>query len=281
MPKKITKILTISIVVLAIGFRIYLAKTTKKTEPMVAADAVVASPELSEEQTTEANALAAESGYGLNFNGKQSLKIPHSSALNVQTGAFAIDFWLKPNSSSAGYNGIISKSGYVSPKDGVTIFFEDGSNRIYFQIGDGKTQAVLLSNSIFAAGSWWHVVCQRRADGSLEIYRNSVLDSAPGAIYTSSPDNIHDLYFAQWSDVVNPNQSNIKIDEVRWYNKELSQAEIATHYNGGKANRGMAETGLQGGWHFSENAGTTAADYSGNNLTGELEDGATWSAGKN
>ena len=65
------------------------------------------------------------------------------------------------------------------------------------------------------------------------------------------------------------------IDEVRVYNKTLSNAEILAHYNSGVGQYGRPETGLAAGWHFDESSGTTAHDYSENGNDGSVI-GATW-----
>ena len=43
---------------------------------------------------------------------------------------------------------------------------------------------------------------------------------------------------------------------------------------------GATTNGLVGYWNFDEGSGTTAADSSGNNNTGTLTNGPTWTAGK-
>jgi hypothetical protein len=68
------------------------------------------------------------------------------------------------------------------------------------------------------------------------------------------------------------------IDEVRIYNKALSDATVIDHYNNGTGYYGRPEPGLLAGWHFDEATGTTANDYSGNGNNGTIV-GATHVAG--
>lgn len=51
-----------------------------------------------------------------------------------------------------------------------------------------------------------------------------------------------------------------RYDEVRIYNRKLTDEEIAAHYNSGAGTWGEPETGLVAGWHFENNL----LDYSGN-----------------
>jgi len=63
------------------------------------------------------------------------------------------------------------------------------------------------------------------------------------------------------------------IDDVRIYNRALSETEIADLYKGNQVD----STGLVGHWNFNEGSGTTAIDVSGNNNTGTIY-GATYTA---
>jgi len=81
--------------------------------------------------------------------------------------------------------------------------------------------------------------------------------------------------------MVNPN----KADEFAMWNRALSDGDVTTLYGAGGGVRGNIanspwNSGLMGGWHFDENAGTSAADFSGNAITGTLQTGVTWTTGK-
>ena len=65
------------------------------------------------------------------------------------------------------------------------------------------------------------------------------------------------------------------LDDVRIYNRMLSDSEVAAIYAGA-----APATGLRTYWDFNEGTGTTASDVSGNGNTGTLQGGATWTTGK-
>jgi len=65
------------------------------------------------------------------------------------------------------------------------------------------------------------------------------------------------------------------MDEVRIYNRALSESEIKEHYQGIYRN----ETGLVGMWHFDEGEGTTVYDSSGMGNKGKIA-GVKWVEGK-
>jgi hypothetical protein len=66
------------------------------------------------------------------------------------------------------------------------------------------------------------------------------------------------------------------LDEVRIYNRLLSQAEALLHFNNGQIHAGQPEPGLVAGWHFDENTGILAMDYSGNGNHAVLVNGPRW-----
>jgi len=69
------------------------------------------------------------------------------------------------------------------------------------------------------------------------------------------------------------------VDEIRVYDRPLTAAEIAAHYNGGVGQMGQPEPGLVAGWHFDEGQGTTFNDYSGNGHHGVFMHNTQWAGG--
>jgi hypothetical protein len=69
------------------------------------------------------------------------------------------------------------------------------------------------------------------------------------------------------------------LDEIRLYNRALSQTEITAHYNNGLGQYGGAEANLVAGWHLDEGSGSSTSDYSGNAYTITLANGPLWTSG--
>jgi hypothetical protein len=72
------------------------------------------------------------------------------------------------------------------------------------------------------------------------------------------------------------------IDEVALFNRELSQSEITSFYNGGTGQaicNGGCPAGLVSYWQFDEGSGTTTAD-SKNGNNGNIQTGVSWTTGK-
>lgn len=135
--------------------------------------------------------------------------------------------------------------------------------------------AVSVSRSSLASG-WHHFVST--FDGRyLKLY----VDGSPastsdlGVVCTIKYSYSHPLRIGVDSSA--PQQFfRGRIDEVRVYNRTLSDAEVSQHYGNGLGQYGEPETGLLAGWHFDEGTGTETADYSGNNRIGYLTNGPVW-----
>ncbi|MFY3740858.1 MAG: hypothetical protein HMLIMOIP_001303 [Candidatus Nitrosomirales archaeon] len=73
--------------------------------------------------------------------------------------------------------------------------------------------------------------------------------------------------------------TNVTMDDVRIFNRALSQTEILQLFQENTPAQPPTITGgLVGQWKFDEGAGTTAADSSGNSNTGTLVNGPIWSS---
>jgi hypothetical protein len=132
---------------------------------------------------------------------------------------------------------------------------------------------VLSTSGTLTTNTWTHVA--GTFDGTmLKIYVNGVMvNSAPftGTIFPSPfPPRI-----SRWSDTGQPASRywHGKIDEIRVWNRALTQTEIAdsmnTHIDA------AAQTGLIGYWRINEGTGTSITDETANANTGTIT-GGTW-----
>ena len=166
---------------------------------------------------------------------------------------------------------------------GYQIFQNSNSADLRFLWGDGRTQNEggmhAYSFGTTELNRWYHLVATYEWDGSQSItklYRDGVLVSS-GTItgyQMASPGSWDFLVGASGWNSNNPFTSwglfNGTIDEVRIYNRVLSEAEIRYHYNKGKP---IAH------WKFDEGEGSTAYDSTDNDNDGTIH-GATWTTGK-
>lgn len=162
-----------------------------------------------------------------------------------------------------------------------------GANDVIFGVQNngvdayGYTTSAPLSN-----GTWYHIAMvydgtQTGNAARLVGYVNGVAKTLTfaGTIPAVTDTTANACQVGQFAS--NTRNFNGSIDEVQIYNVALSAAQVLAKYNNGIGQFGLSsDSGIVGGWHFDENTGPSAADYSGNGNTGTLTNGPTWVAGK-
>lgn len=196
--------------------------------------------------------VAGKVGTGYLFNGAGDNIAVNSSPSIKLTSAATVSFWVNANNVSQDNTGIISKRG---PVNEYQIYYYQGKMiGLFWGLSN-----VVVSSSDPSAGTWemWTATY----DGSmLKLYKNGILDasvaatgniaSAEGELWLGSDHYGHYL--------------NGVLDEVRIYNRALTDAEIQGIYDG-----------LVAYYPFNGNSD----DESGNGNTGIVV-GATQVAGK-
>jgi predicted lipoprotein with Yx(FWY)xxD motif len=127
------------------------------------------------------------------------------------------------------------------------------------------------TGAVAPLNQWTHVAVVYES-GTVRTYINGVLahtHNGSGAI--GDVDNTQNDFRVGGRQLTTHNFQG-RIDEVRTYNRALSASEIPQL---------MGDSTAKGHWKFDENAGTTAADGSGNGNTGTLTAGAGWTTGQN
>lgn len=163
------------------------------------------------------------------FNGTSSFidtnaKIPASLD-------FSVSFWMKSSDTSTGTHFIFSTKGNYATNGW---FISNDAGYIRYGEGNGVDNATSqLSPSIVANGSWNHVVVTRASGGTINMYVNGsrvITDGSVGAYFMTSSTWAYDLHIGRYaasSDLFYDGQ----IDQIRIYNKALSQANVETLYN--------------------------------------------------
>ena len=188
-----------------------------------------------------------------------AVTIPHSSLLNVPT--VSVEAWVKADHSMSGdgLNFIASKNlngtGFALFTTGV------GNNkRFAFEIN----AASVTSQTAVEYGKWYHVVGVY-TDGNAQIYVNGILENQQ-VMSGSLLSNENDLTIG--SSIFGNNLDwKGDIDEVRLWNRVLSQNEISSN---AQACISGFESGLIGYWRFDAPSSMTALDSSNNNLNGNI-----------
>lgn len=196
--------------------------------------------------------------------------------LSLEIWAFMSDW----NSGTTLKTGLMSKiehgvGGYEIGLD------SNGSKTIGINILKCGGRSIQALRSRVNLSSGWHHFAATFDGRYLKFYTDGVLSATTDAgsqclisyIYS------YELRFGRsaFNESYGNNYFKGKIDEARIYNKVLSVTEISDHYNAGLGQTGViTEPGLIAGWHFDENTGINAADFSGKNLPGTLVNGGVW-----
>lgn len=178
----------------------------------------------------------------LQFDGGNSVNIPHNSNLNFATAPFALEAWIKyegPTDGSVEFPTIMSKRpAGTNPNGG---FF------LGLSYWSGATPGSLImrmddinyvpGTTSVDDGNWHHIVVQRCANNSLQFWIDGALD-----VTETSNKNINsnaDLRFGFDSSSSHSTAWEGALDEVAVYYKCcLSANEIAEHYQSGLNHEG-------------------------------------------
>jgi len=185
--------------------------------------------------------------YSLEFDGANDY-IDLSSNVSI-SGAFSISMWVYPDD-IAGYLILGSTS-----TDNIFVY-ANSSGTLQIRGGTGFTTNVVSSTNL-TAGSWQHVVITRDAGLNYTFYRNKTSNAVTGATSTDS-----DIAF----DRIGANSTiqfgtfDGKMDDLAFYNKELSASEVASIYD-----NNLHASGLVAFYRFEEGSGTSLSDEVGSN----------------
>lgn len=214
-------------------------------------------------------------GKALDFDGSDDY-IALTNELTIDDGR-SLSFWAKRGGKSTldlvggkidGDNYVGFGGGNFVPKDGIRVQ-DDNSSNTTWTISEADDVSI-----------WHHWSLVWNNSGEIELYVDGVFQSSKtgGTLYFS----------AIGQGYANNNHAfNGQIDEVRIYNRALSESEIETLYESGQAKLNSSQTNrlsddLVGMWSFDgpDISGTTAYDRSGHDNHGTLLGGPQKTIGK-
>lgn len=206
-------------------------------------------------------------------------------------GGMTISFWMKAGTKASSY--VMAKGTGINNSGYWSIVQNGSSNpgRLGF-VKEGATDKAWVWNGALTAGVWQHIVLTwdgTMVDAGMDAYKNTSLLTkvvyADGA--SANSDSEGNLYFGTLNAGGGAYPSDVSLDDVRIYNRILSQNEIKRLYNMsagtkvGKTDTNTLDNGLIGHWTMDGSTifGTSLADVSGNGNTGTIS-GATPTEGK-
>lgn len=203
------------------------------------------------------------------------------SALNMGTSDWAYAIWVKP----LGGNIVFGKRANSVGGDGYELRYDHPARKFNAIIGGNSPSSYIrVSNVTVVPDEWYHVAVNIDRDANMTMYVNGVLDSSLSIVAENGVNIVTSSIFNIGGD---GGSLNGIVDDVRVYNRILTQAEITEiyeahdgiRYNANQrkmeyfdGNRHVSMTpawpdvtnGLVGHWKLDETTGTTAADSTGN-----------------
>jgi len=210
-------------------------------------------------------------GRALSFDGGDFVSVAHSENLNI-SNTLSISVWVKLNEITN--RGIFEKTTNGTVNTQYLLFTEGG----HFKFRLIKSAMNTIVSDVNVSPNRWYYVSATYDGTTMRMYVDGILQSETRTI--SSPIDTgtgESLIGSLGSGVYRMNGS---IDDVRIYNRALSQSEISKLYTSGTAIRKqVSNSGLVGYWSMNEGRGNKATDSSGQGNTGTIT-GATWVDGK-
>jgi hypothetical protein len=232
-------------------------------------------------------------GKALSFDGGDYLVVSHDTSL-VMTQDMTISAWINKNDTS-GSEMIVEKG--LNDDDNYAFYV--GDDKLTFEYLDSGGPPTYSSyqeqtGSVTSAGTWYHVVAVfDDTNDKFTFYNNGVESYSTTNTESLYGDQTDDLYIGR-QNAASPVYFNGKIDEVKIYNFALTDSQVLTEYNQGKAQvLGSISTDGTGSemtpsfssassycppgdttgycdppvaeWKFDEKEGTTVNDTSENN----------------
>jgi len=210
-----------------------------------------------------------KSGGALQFDGKDDyVDVENNDILNFGTNNFSIETWFK---SSTGHDGInrflVAK--YCNGYSQNYLLTQTSGNKLRFSIANGTISIVAEASDDYNDNKWHHALAIRNSD-SIYLYVDGKLVGSNTGVSSFNVDNIYN--FSIGNRYCAPRYPFFgQIDNVKIYNRALSEEEVRYHYNHG---------GPVAHWDMDEGSGSTINDKSGNGNDGTLVNGPTWTQGK-
>lgn len=204
----------------------------------------------------------------VDFDGSNDyLVVKHSEALEL-TGDFTLIAWVYPDNFT-NVSGLIRKTLSLSSTVPANFdwYLAASTGLPALSLGNGSAAtATNATNPPASTGAWVHLAV-KVSGTTVTHYRNGATNGSATNSATRA-DLGGDLIFGKAAASGSP-YLNGRLDEVKIYNRALSDAEVLADYNSGSGLRGKTgEDGLVGLWHFDEGVGLEFRDSSGHDNHG-------------
>jgi hypothetical protein len=174
--------------------------------------------------------------YSKDFDGSNDyITIPYDASLFPVNGEFSVSQWIK-TSRNNGYI-VYARNGFDSDEGWATSVGVFTTDKFAFNLDDGSTFNALDSSTSVTDGSWHHVVCTwNPSEPDQRIYVDGSLDAtATPSLGSIDPANTQDLFFGRQQPSTKREYGGL-LDDVKYYDKELTNTEVSNLYNNDSIN---------------------------------------------
>ncbi len=211
------------------------ASAYRRTNGTAVTDATLISSATDSQKDILGNAVRVK-GSGFNLDGTGYAEVLDDSAFdipacnNVDEGGFTLSAWVKSKyvSKSSSINVVSTLGGDVTqPGTGGIVVFDTNKFGAYINA------AQLQADNAFIEGNWYYVVITRSVSGNCKLYVDTNaqidIDYTLGSITNSNNKMVgrDSLPYQRFYEE--------RIDDVKFYNRELSSDEIEQNYNATKS----------------------------------------------
>lgn len=199
---------------------------------------------------------------GAVFNGSNSfISLPQNTDFDLNgNGSFSI--WVKRNNTNRVW--IIDKANGGSGGYSWQLYFHNG--QYGFQMHDTSNNIITVSSgtSGIATNAWEHIVITSNTSRVYKMYVNGTLKNTQ-TLSAAVSVNTNGVTLGKYS-LASGYEVNGTMDQLRFFNKELSQSEITTLYGETFASTTKSTTDI-----FNDNSGVALYQFEGNaNATGSV-----------
>ncbi|OIN97772.1 hypothetical protein AUJ66_02290 [Candidatus Desantisbacteria bacterium CG1_02_38_46] len=172
----------------------------------------------------DAEWVKQKKGYALKFNGEDAyVDCGSDDILNI-ADAITIECWVKRTGDGKGWDGIVSKGGGSS---GYQLFYHQPSQNIVFYLNTDITGYGSITGKNIPVNEWMHVAATYDSnEKTIKLYQNGVMTASK--LYEGQITNFADNFYIGRS--TGFNYFCGFIDEVRIYNRALTEEEIKKHF---------------------------------------------------
>jgi len=195
---------------------------------------------------------------------------------DLGTGAFTLEGWFKTDSLATFR--LVSAGNTTGANTAWGLGVDTSGTKLDFtQYDSGFTDYRSSAFTALTLDTWYHFAVKRSVN-TLYFWLNGVAYS--NAAYNKTTNANKELLIgARWSAGITSEHLDGAVNEMRVWQRALSDAEIIANYAAGHGNSPAPAdtTSLVGWWHMDENTGATTADETAGGHTLTLTGGATWS----